>query len=101
MKIIVPFSKLAVPLRKRMKIPVLGLVVSFLFSSAAFARDSTCLLGDDGKIALTSLEHRTTTGRGTDVTVIYGAHLLRGKLVNVDAGPITLKESGPQAYSFT
>jgi hypothetical protein len=75
-----------------------------LFAPAAFARDSTCLLGDNGKIAVTTLEHRAGgdgTHRVTDITLIFGAHLLRGHLRDADSGPVTLVEAGTRDnYKF-
>ena len=65
--------------------------------------DSTWLLGDDEKIAITTLEHRAADGDGreTDVTLIIGANFLQGELHDVDAGPIKLKEGDPSGYTFT
>lgn len=90
-------------IRNRAKATVLAIVCSALFASIAFARDSTCMLGDNGKIALSTFEHRSATGDGrvTEVTLIFGGHLLRGKLVNTDSGPITLKEAGSSKYNYT
>ena len=71
-----------------------GLMGLLCFSTAAMARDSTWLLGDDGQaVALTTFEHRAENGRATTVTLIYGEHLLRGELKDVDSGKITLKAS--------
>jgi hypothetical protein len=63
------------------------------------------LLGDDEKIAITTLEHRAEDGNGreTDVTLIIGANFLQGELHDVDEGPIKLKEINPppsNAYTF-
>jgi len=71
---------------------LIGSLCVLLFVSTGWAKDSTCLLGDNGKIAVTTFEHRTVSGgRATDVTLIFGTHLLRGELVDADSGPITLK----------
>jgi hypothetical protein len=89
-------------IRNRAKTAVLGIVCSMLFASMAFAADSVCTLGDNGKIALSTFEHRSDTGNGrvTEVTLIFGMHLLRGKLVDVDSGPVTLKETGSSKYNY-
>jgi hypothetical protein len=96
-------ESLAPRIRNNAKTAVLGLVCSVLFASMAFAADSVCMLGDNGKIALSTFEHRSGTGDGrvTEVTLIFGMHLLRGKLVDTDSGPITLKETGSSKYSYT
>jgi hypothetical protein len=95
-------ESLAPRIRYRAKAAVLAIVCSALFASIAFARDSTWMLGDNGKIALNTLEHRSGSGgRVTEVTLIFGMHLLRGKLVDTDSGPITLKEAGSSKYSYT
>jgi hypothetical protein len=96
-------QSLAPRIRNCAKATVLAIVGSALFASIAFARDSTCMLGDNGKIALTTLEHRSATGDGrvTEVTLIFGMHLLRGKLVDTDSGPVTLKETGSSKYNYT
>lgn len=71
------------------------------FTVSTKAADSTWLLGDNGKVAVNSLEHRLgASGRGTDVTLIIGSHLLKGSLVNRDSGKITLKETGRDGYTF-
>ena len=82
------------------------LAASLLLLSAvpAQARDSVCLLGDDGKIAVSTFEHRAGgSNRATDVTLIFGGHILRGLLKDVNSGPIAMKEfgSGPNGYSFS
>jgi hypothetical protein len=61
------------------------------------------MLGDNGKIGLSTFEHRSGTGDGrvTEVTLIFGMHLLRGKLIDTDSGPITLKEAGSSRDSYT
>jgi hypothetical protein len=89
----------------RLKRLVAGTFCVLFFVSTGWAADSTCLLGDNGKIAVTTFEHRTSTGgRATDVTLIFGTHLLRGELVDVDSGPVTLKATGKgkeNNYIFT
>ncbi len=81
------------------------IVLLCLFTAAAApARDSLCLFGDDGKIAVAVFEHRIGAGdRATEITLIYGGYVLRGRLKDVDAGPVTLKDvtPGPNAYSFS
>lgn len=96
-------QRLVPRIRNRAKATVLAIVCSALFASGAFARDSICMLGDNGKIALTTLEHRSAAGDGrvTEVTLIFGMHLLRGKLVDTDSGPVTLKETGSSKYNYT
>lgn len=88
--------------RNGFKTALLGIVGSVLFASIVFAADSTWMLGDNGHIALNTLEHRSGTGNGrvTEVTLIFGMHLLRGKLVDADSGPITLKEAGSSKYNY-
>lgn len=90
-------------IRNRAKTAFLGILCSLLFAAMAFGADSVCMLGDNGKIALSTFEHRSGTGDGrvTEVTLIFGMHLLRGKLVDTDSGPITLKEgSSKNSYTF-
>jgi hypothetical protein len=89
-------------IRNRAKTAVLGILCSALFASLAFAADSSCILGDNGKIALSTFEHRSAKGDGrmTEVTLIFGVHLLRGTLTNTDSGPITLKEMGSSKYNY-
>ncbi len=77
---------------KGMKTFILGMVAILASSSAARAADSTWLLGDNGKIAVSTHEHRAGAGRATSVTLIYGVHLLVGELKDTDSGPITLRE---------
>ncbi len=70
-------------------------------TSAVFAADSLCLLGDDGKIAVTTYEHRAAADtRATIVTLVFGSYILRGKLHDVDAGAITLREAGAAKNSY-
>ena len=78
-------------------------IVSVLSVSTAFAADSVCMLGDNGKIGLTTFEHRSATGDGrvTEVTLIFGMHFLRGRLVDTDSGSIILKEAGAAKDSYT
>lgn len=86
---------------KNLRVILLAALVSVM-ALRVEARDSTCLLGDDGKIAVTTLEHRAENStRATDVTLIYGAHLLSGKLKDADSGKITLKEKGAGKDSYT
>lgn len=82
---------------------ILAIIWSVLSISTASAADSVCMLGDNGKIGLTTFEHRSATGDGrvTEVTLIFGMHLLRGRLVDTDSGPITLKEAGSAKDSYT
>jgi hypothetical protein len=75
---------------------LLGLIISWFAAASAYGRDSTCLLGDDGKVAVTTFEHRAKDGRATDVTLIYGSHFLKGALSDTDSGKITLSEHGMQ-----
>ena len=85
-------------------VTALMVAVVSLMAVRADARDSTCLLGDDGKIAVTTLEHRADNSRrATEVTLIFGAHLLRGRLKDTDSGKITLqeKDAGKDAYTFS
>ena len=90
-----------------MKSPLAALLLVFLSlpaASPARARDSVCLLGDDGKIAVSVFEHRAGAGdRATEVTLIFGGYVLRGQLKNANSGPITLRDvnPGPNAYSFS
>ena len=89
-------------MRNRAGALLLG-IVSLLSVSTAFAADSVCMLGDNGKIGLSTFEHRAATGDGrvTEVTLIFGMHLLRGRLVDTDSGTITLKEAGAAKDSYT
>lgn len=87
--------------RKRLKTVALGTAAALIFAPAVFAADSQCLLGDNGKIAVTTFEHRDGgSHRATEVTLIYGMHLLRGRLRDTDSGPIALSETGPEHYAF-
>ncbi len=84
---------------------LLTMTGALLFAPAASARDSTCLTGDDGKITVTTLEHRdptdaTATHRVTEITLIYGMRVLRGRLRDVDAGPVMLIETGSGKDKF-
>ena len=101
----IPLDRPAFALRIRSSAGALivGLVWSLLSVSNAFAADSVCMLGDNGKIGLTTFEHRAASGDGrvTEVTLIFGMHLLRGRLIDTDSGPITLKEAGSGKDSYT
>lgn len=88
------FSLPVAPARHLFKTFVLGLVGVLAVSTAAIARDSTWLHGDNGHIAVNTLEHRSGDGRATDVALIYGSHLLQGTLTDADAGKVVLKEAG-------
>jgi len=96
-------GSLAPLIRNCARTVLLGIAWSMLSVSTAFAADSVCMLGDNGKIALTTLEHRSGTGDGrvTEVTLIFGMHLLRGRLIDKDSGPVTLKEIGSSKGSYT
>ena len=96
-------SRFVPTVRNRAKAIAIALMVSALAASSVFAADSVCMLGDNGKIALSTFEHRSGTGDGrvTEVTLIFGMHLLRGRLIDTDSGPVTLKEAaGKDSYSF-
>ena len=82
---------------------ILGMVWSLVSASTAFAADSVCMLGDNGKIGLSTFEHRAASGDGrvTEVTLIFGMHLLRGRLIDTDSGSITLKEGGSGKDNYT
>ena|SRR6185369_12976782 len=62
---------------------------------SASAKDSAWLLCDDGKHVVNVYEHRNQTGDGrvTDLTFIFGSYLLKGRLVNTDSGPVSLREN--------
>lgn len=78
-----------------------GMVGALGLGPRAWSADSQCLLGDNGKIAVTTFEHRDGgSHRATEITLIYGLHLLRGRLRDRDAGPITLSEAGGEHYAF-
>ncbi len=99
------YSTIALQTPHTIKRFTFGFLAVVLFSTAALAGDSTWLLGDDGKIALNTFEHRAGEGDGreTSVTLIYGEHFLSGKLKDVDSGKITLKASSSipeNAYVF-
>jgi hypothetical protein len=80
-----------------MKNLILAFVLA-LGSLSAQAADSTWLLCDNGSLALNVLEHRAgASGRATSLTLIYGMHIMKGELVNADAGAISLDGSEPGA----
>jgi len=80
--------------QKRMAALALAMITGVFLSSAAFAADSTWLLGDNGNLAVSTLEHREGDGRATSVTLILGMHLLTGHLSDADSGQIILTEIG-------
>jgi len=88
--------------RKKFPVFLILFLSGFFFTGQTFARDSTCLLGDNGKIAITTYEHRATDGNGreTYVTLIYGDNFLMGMLHDADDGPIDLVASQSSGYSF-
>jgi hypothetical protein len=96
-------ERLAPRIRNYARGIALAIVWSVISVSAAFAADSVCMLGDNGKIGLTTFEHRSATGDGrvTEVTLIFGMHLLRGRLVDTNSGAIILKEAGSSKESYT
>lgn len=91
-----------------MKAIVLGLTV--ILSSSAFARDSewsicktsTMIYEEKETLLLNRYEHRSDDGMGrtTDLTLIFGGHLLTGAFdsTEVDTGAVTLKS---ETSSFT
>jgi hypothetical protein len=81
--------------RKKATALALSMIAGVLLSSAAFAADSTWLLGDNGQLAVSTLEHREGDGRATSITLILGMHLLTGHLTDADSGKIFLTEIGP------
>ena len=76
----------------------------------SFAADSTWLICKNAihgnpqneLVPVISLfEHRNgTSGRETEITLIYGIHLLTGSLKNTDQGKITLKSPSKKDDSF-
>jgi hypothetical protein len=90
-----------------MKAIVVGLV---LLSSSAFARDSqwslcktsTMIYEEKETLLLNRYEHRSNDGMGrtTDLTLIFGGHLLTGAFdsTEVDTGAVTLSS---ETSSFT
>lgn len=68
----------------------LALTLTFATSSA-HAADSTWLLCQNASFVLNVHEHRVSVdGRESSLTLIYGAHVLEGSLVDTDDGAVTL-----------
>ncbi len=77
------------------------ILVAMMLSAGAYAKDSTWKLCEgntniSGSVTTTVLnmfEHRTEKGRATDLTLIYGGHVLSGSLDTTDteAGKVELK----------
>jgi len=80
-----------------MKSALFAFVLS-LTALNSHAADSTWLLCDNGSLAMNLLEHRNgADGRATDLALIYGTHILKGQLIDVDAGPVALDGSEASA----
>lgn len=105
MKISLPGTFSATKACRMVKTLILVIAGVITLAPGTFARDSTWLLADNGKLAVTTFEHRAGEGRATTVTVIYGEHILRGVLNDADSGRIKLKKETPQEpendYRFT
>lgn len=72
-----------------------------LFTAQAEARDSTWLLCDNGGLVLNVLEHRVSIDdRTSELTLIYGAHVLEGQLLGVYEGDVKLSSRYAQGPKF-
>ena len=92
---------------------LLALCLLSLLSVPAFARDSTwkmCigstqLFDVPAKLAVNVFEHRNSTGDGrvTELTLIYGGHVLQGNFDSTedDSGKILLKQDDSTFTGFT
>jgi hypothetical protein len=72
---------------------ILFLVLAAGFMNTAYAKDSdwkicignTTLFGDKTQVVVNLFEHRNGDGRATDLTLIYGANILRGEFDSTES----------------
>jgi hypothetical protein len=78
-----------------------GLLALTLFSAQAEARDSTWLLCQNSSFVLNVHEHRAgMDSRESSLTLIYGAHVLEGALVDTDDGVVGLTTRSVRNTSY-
>jgi hypothetical protein len=85
------------------------LIIIFVFSQSAFARDSTWLSCRNNYFVINVLEHRNNTGDGreTALKLLYGMHSLDGILIEDNSASVNLlelpeteeTENGPVVYT--
>jgi hypothetical protein len=80
-------------------LPLFILLINLtVFATSAMGRDSVFLVGNNGQVVVAANEHRSGSGgRETDVTLVYGSHVLYGTFPEEESGSLVLKSIDPSA----